>query len=223
MWGSSLWRTSGARMRSCARVRAASCVGVRDGCLAYHAGGSVLCVAMEAGAMAERRTQSRLHWPRLVITRSEPLAPADEKLKERGRGHEKQCTACATPRMMGLSSRGGPAADDGIMPQTREALGHARAAGCPVVVALTKCDREDADVARARRQLLSEGLELEEVGGDVQVRPPRVHLGGFCLGDCVGGGCSLQRCGAGALCRGTLVYLTSACRCVGRACHHVGV
>ena len=63
------------------------------------------------------------------------------------------------------------AADDGLMPQTREALGHALTAGCPIVVAVTKCDREDANVERVKRQLQAEGLELEEAGGNVQVAP----------------------------------------------------
>jgi len=61
------------------------------------------------------------------------------------------------------------AADDGVMPQTVEALAHARAAGCPVVVALTKCDKHTAQPARVRRQLLELGLETEDVGGTVQV------------------------------------------------------
>lgn len=61
------------------------------------------------------------------------------------------------------------AADDGVMPQTKEALGHAVAAGCPIVVAITKCDRPDADPEKVKRQLQSEGLELEEAGGSVQV------------------------------------------------------
>ncbi|PRW44490.1 translation initiation factor [Chlorella sorokiniana] len=61
------------------------------------------------------------------------------------------------------------AADDGIMPQTREAISHARAAGCPIVVAITKCDTERANAAKVRQQLVAAGLELEEVGGNVQV------------------------------------------------------
>ena len=61
------------------------------------------------------------------------------------------------------------AADDGVMPQTVEALAHARAAGCPVVVALTKCDKPSAEPARVRRQLLELGLETEDCGGAVQV------------------------------------------------------
>ena len=61
------------------------------------------------------------------------------------------------------------AADDGIKPQTREALHHAQASGCPIVVALTKCDRPGADPAAARAQLAELGLELEADGGTVQV------------------------------------------------------
>jgi translation initiation factor IF-2 len=61
------------------------------------------------------------------------------------------------------------AADDGVMPQTREAISHSRAAGCPIVVAITKCDAPTADPADVRRQLLAAGLETEEVGGSIQV------------------------------------------------------
>ena len=46
------------------------------------------------------------------------------------------------------------AAEDGVMPQTREALAHARAAGCPIVVALTKCDLLHARPAEVEAQLL---------------------------------------------------------------------
>lgn len=61
------------------------------------------------------------------------------------------------------------AADDGVMPQTREALAHARASGCPIIVAITKCDVPAANPEKVRRQLLGDGLELEEVGGSIQV------------------------------------------------------
>lgn len=61
------------------------------------------------------------------------------------------------------------AADDGVMAQTREAMAHARDARCPIVVAITKCDKPSADVARVRKQLMAEGLELEDIGGSVQV------------------------------------------------------
>ncbi len=59
------------------------------------------------------------------------------------------------------------AADDGVMPQTVEAIDHARAAGVPVVVAITKTDLEDANVDRIKPQLAEHGLTIEEYGGDV--------------------------------------------------------
>ncbi|ONM17155.1 Putative translation initiation factor IF-2 [Zea mays] len=61
------------------------------------------------------------------------------------------------------------AADDGIMPQTLEAMSHAKAANVPIVVAINKCDKSGADPERVRIQLGSEGLLLEDMGGDVQV------------------------------------------------------
>lgn len=61
------------------------------------------------------------------------------------------------------------AADDGVMPQTLEAMAHAKAADVPIVVAINKCDKPAADPQRVRVQLASEGLPLEEMGGDVQV------------------------------------------------------
>lgn len=60
------------------------------------------------------------------------------------------------------------AADDGVMPQTREAAAHILAANCRYVVALTKCDRDGADPARVRQELITMGLPLEEAGGHVQ-------------------------------------------------------
>jgi translation initiation factor IF-2 len=58
------------------------------------------------------------------------------------------------------------AADDGVMPQTIEAINHARAADVPIVVAITKIDREDADTARVRQQLTEQELVPEEWGGE---------------------------------------------------------
>ncbi len=58
------------------------------------------------------------------------------------------------------------AADDGVMPQTVEALNHAKAAGVPVVVAVNKIDKPDADPTKVRGQLTDYGLIPEEYGGD---------------------------------------------------------
>lgn len=58
------------------------------------------------------------------------------------------------------------AANDGVKPQTIEALNHAKAAGVPIVVAINKIDLPDADVERTKRQLADQGLNPEEWGGD---------------------------------------------------------
>jgi len=57
------------------------------------------------------------------------------------------------------------AADDGVMPQTREAINHARAANIPIVVAINKIDKPEANVDRVRRELAELGLAPEEWGG----------------------------------------------------------
>jgi translation initiation factor IF-2 len=59
------------------------------------------------------------------------------------------------------------AADDGIMPQTIEAIDHAKAAGVPIIVAINKMDRPDANADRVRNELLSHELVVENLGGDV--------------------------------------------------------
>ena len=61
------------------------------------------------------------------------------------------------------------AADDGVKPQTEEAIKHAQAAEVPIVVAINKIDREDADPTSVRNQLNVLGLAPEEYGGDTQV------------------------------------------------------
>lgn len=59
------------------------------------------------------------------------------------------------------------AADDGIQPQTVEAINHAKAAEVPIIVAINKCDKPDADPNKSRTQLLEHELVPEEMGGDI--------------------------------------------------------
>ena len=63
------------------------------------------------------------------------------------------------------------AADDGIMPQTREAIDHARAAEVPIIVAINKIDKPDANPERVKQELGNFGLAPEEWGGDTIVAP----------------------------------------------------
>jgi translation initiation factor IF-2 len=63
------------------------------------------------------------------------------------------------------------AADDGVMPQTREAIDHARAAGVPIVIALNKIDANNANPDRVKQQLMEIGMVPEEYGGDQIVVP----------------------------------------------------
>ncbi|WP_394356040.1 translation initiation factor IF-2 [Brytella acorum] len=60
------------------------------------------------------------------------------------------------------------AADDGVMPQTIEAIKHAKAANAPIIVAINKIDKPGANPARVRQELLSHEIVVEEMGGDVQ-------------------------------------------------------
>ncbi len=60
------------------------------------------------------------------------------------------------------------AADDGVMPQTKEAISHAKSAKVPIIVAINKCDKPDANPQKIKEQLLSEDLIVEELSGDIQ-------------------------------------------------------
>ena len=63
------------------------------------------------------------------------------------------------------------AADDGVMPQTIEAINHAKAAEVSILVAMNKIDKEGADKDKVLRQLAEQGLQAEEWGGEVGVMP----------------------------------------------------
>ena len=63
------------------------------------------------------------------------------------------------------------AADDGVMPQTLEAIDHARAAKVPIIVAINKIDKADAQVDRIKQQLSDRGLLAEDWGGDTVMVP----------------------------------------------------
>ncbi|MCC6531289.1 MAG: translation initiation factor IF-2 [Burkholderiales bacterium] len=69
------------------------------------------------------------------------------------------------------------AADDGVMPQTVEAIHHAKAAKVPIVVAMNKIDRPDANVERVRQELLAHEVVPEDLGGEVIVVPVSAKTG----------------------------------------------
>ena len=69
------------------------------------------------------------------------------------------------------------AADDGVMPQTVEAIDHARAADVPIVVAINKIDKPDANVDRVKQQLADNNLLIEEWGGDIVCVPVSAKRG----------------------------------------------
>ncbi len=69
------------------------------------------------------------------------------------------------------------AADDGVMPQTKEAIAHARDAGVPMVVAMNKMDKPEANIERLKSELVAEGVVPEEFGGDSPFVPVSAKTG----------------------------------------------
>ena len=69
------------------------------------------------------------------------------------------------------------AADDGVMPQTKEAIAHARAAGVPIVVAINKIDKPEANPERVKQELVAEQVVPEEYGGDIPFIPVSAKSG----------------------------------------------
>ncbi|MFP6558682.1 translation initiation factor IF-2 [Paraburkholderia sp. B3] len=69
------------------------------------------------------------------------------------------------------------AADDGVMPQTKEAIAHAKAGGVPLVVAINKIDKPDANLERVKQELVAEGVVPEEYGGDSPFVPVSAKTG----------------------------------------------
>jgi translation initiation factor IF-2 len=69
------------------------------------------------------------------------------------------------------------AADDGVMPQTKEAIAHAKAAQVPIVVAMNKIDKPDANLERLKSELVAEGVVPEDFGGDSPFVPVSAKVG----------------------------------------------
>ncbi|MBN3727675.1 translation initiation factor IF-2 [Burkholderia sp. Ac-20379] len=69
------------------------------------------------------------------------------------------------------------AADDGVMPQTKEAIAHAKAGGVPIVVAINKIDKPDANTDRVKQELVAEGVVPEEYGGESPFVPVSAKTG----------------------------------------------
>src|SRR5258708_7156773 len=65
----------------------------------------------------------------------------------------------------------GGAAGDGVMPQTKEAIQHIKAAGVPMIVALNKIDKDNANPDKVKSELAENGVQIEEYGGEVPLVP----------------------------------------------------
>ena len=69
------------------------------------------------------------------------------------------------------------AADDGVMPQTKEAIAHAKAGNVPIVVAINKIDKPEANPERVKQELVAESVMPEEYGGEAQFVPVSAKTG----------------------------------------------
>jgi len=69
------------------------------------------------------------------------------------------------------------AAEDGVMPQTKEAIQHARASGVPMIIAINKIDKPEADPAKVTNELVAEEVVPEEYGGDIMFMKVSAHTG----------------------------------------------
>jgi len=126
---------------------------------------STAVVAREAGGITQHIGASEaIHGDRRIVFLDTPGHEAFTAMRARGA----QVTDIAVIVV---------AADDGVMPQTREAIDHVRAARVPMIVAINKIDKPDANPDRVKQELAEMGVLIEEFGGDVIAVPVSAKQG----------------------------------------------